>query len=378
MGRLLLAGVMLAALTARVRADIISWVPDVVEPVEDGPPSIRVRLRGESLPPEDVWRTFLLRHAPSAVRLVGVKAVQAIPYHESEETLGIVVLVEGHGSVAGAVYPALRSALRAPHVYGVPRSIPHAGPPGSKGALVVYDEGATTTYDGDLRGLTPDKLGAVPAPGAVLAPGAVTSRNLAAGLLAAHRVLATFATDRKALFVISDGFDAGEVVDFTAIGKAFVSKKVEIFAFMVANPFDEPPSDVASHARLVALAGTAGAVAKVRDTVDLQDALARAVEQINSRFTLVFPGAAIDPKTKRKAGFLWDGREHAVDLFRGDEQLINYASDGTERVTTLWLPRVVVRSRSRPRWPWIVIVGGGLMLGFSAIVLQRRKATRSA
>ena len=102
------------------------------------------------------------------------------------------------------------------------------------------------------------------------------------------------------------------------------------------------------------------------------------MEQLTSRFTLVFPGAGVDPRTKRKAGFLWDGRKHALHLFRGDEQLINYASDGTERVTALWLPRVVARSRSRPRWPWIVIVGGGLMLGFSAIVLQRRKATRSA
>ena len=40
---------------------------------------------------------------------------------------------------------------------------------------------------------------------------------------------------------------------------------------------------------------------------------------INSSFYLVFPGQVQDPRTKAKAGFDWDGKEHEVRLLRDDE-----------------------------------------------------------
>ena len=405
--RLLFTFIALAALSSPVLAQL-SWTPESIpgEPTEkqkNPPPSIRVKLIGEPLPTQDVWGTFLLRHDPADVKkMPGVKPIKAIPYHKSSETLGIVLLIEGHEfyfgnnsykqpqdckdpaiiasgqackiiKVSGGVYDAIRGALEAPGAKDeeIPSTISRAGPPGSKGAMIVYSAGAEKKYEGDLKNLTADKIGDQ------RAQEGKTSREFVVGLQMAADTLKRIGTTRKALFIFSDGFDAGDTAEIVAIKKRLDADKVEVFAFSLeaASEFIEetPASLKSSKSRLDTLAG--GSAMKAKDTDSLKAHITAAVIQLNSRFTLVFPGQAIDPKTKLKAGFKWDEKEHPLQLLRGDEQIINIkASDGSEIETVMMMaPKWGQTAGGSMWWLWVVIPGGVLLLGVIIASMGKKK-----
>jgi|JI10StandDraft_1071094.scaffolds.fasta_scaffold19773_3 hypothetical protein len=412
--RLSLALLVLATLASTALADITKWVPEVIdgeptEKVKNPPPSIRVKLFGEPLPAQDVWSTYMLAHAKDDMKNPppGVKPVRAIPYHKSNETLGIVILVEGHEyyfgndtykqpqdckdpaiaasgqpcrivKVAAGVYTVIRGALEAPGAKDeeIPSTISRAGPPGSKGALIIYSAGAEKKYEGDLKNLSADKIGDQ------RAQEGKTSREFVAGLQAAQQVLSKIGTNRKALFIFSDGFDAGSAEEMTAIKKKLDADKVEVFAFYLEASTDFIPDDAntlkTSKNKLDILAG--GPAVKAKDQDALKVAITAAVTQLNSRYSLVFPGQIIDPKTKRKAGFKWDGQEHSLTLKLGDgEPIPNVNSQGEEVPTLLVLaPKWGQAAGGSLWWLWVAIPGGVLLIGILIAALGGKKAPAPA
>ncbi|MEZ4401736.1 MAG: FHA domain-containing protein [Kofleriaceae bacterium] len=404
--RLLIALALVAGSVSTVAADL-KWTPESIpsEPTEkekNPAPSIRVKLDGEPLPTPDVWATFTLRHDPAEVKgFLPVAPIKAIPYHRSSETLGIVVLVEAHEFYFGndtyktqttcpadqslpckivkttpGVYATIRAALEAAGTKDdeIPVTISRAGPPGSKGALIFYSQGAEKMYEGDLKGLTADKLGDQ------RAQEGKTSREFLEGLRMSADVLKRIGTNRKALFIFSDGVDVAGGDEFTAMKKQFDTDKIEVYTFYVdaANDFLPEAGDAnalrTAKARLENLATDRDYSYKAQDADKLKVAINSAVLKINSRFQLVFPGRAIDAKTKRKAGFKWDGQEHVLQLRRGDEDIINYGSDGSEKVTAMVMaPEWGKEKGGSLWWLWIAIPGGVLALFILGSALGKKK-----
>ncbi|MBK9030058.1 MAG: FHA domain-containing protein [Myxococcales bacterium] len=409
--RLALTSLILVALAGTAIADISKWVPEVIdgeptEKVKNPPPSIRVKMYGDTLPAQDVWSTYMLAHARDDMKKPppGVKPTKAIPYHKSNETLGLVILVEGHEyyfgndtykqaqdckdpalltsgqacrivKPAAGVYTVIRGALEAPGGSGddIPVTISRAGPPGSKGALLVYSAGTEQKFQGDLKDLTAEKLGDQ------RAQEGKTSRELVDGLNAAQLALNKIGTNRKALFVFSDGFDAGEATEIQAIKKKLDADKVEVFTFYLESSTDFIPDDAEtvkrSKTKLEILASNGGIAAKAKDQDALKIAITSAVQQLNSRYLLVFPGSIVDPKTKRKAGFNWDGNEHTLTLKLGDgDDIMNTNSQGEDIPTTLVLAPKWGQSKGGSLWwLWIVIPGGVLLLGIIIASLGGKK-----
>lgn len=410
--RLSLAALLLLLHTAVAFADIDKWVPEVIdgevtEKEKKPAPQIRVRVFGSPLP--DTWKSFVLAHHPQdKIKMPGVNPVRAIPYHKSSETLGIVILVEGHEyyfgndtykqaqdckdpaiaasgqpcrivKVAAGVYTVIRGALEAPGAKDeeIPSTISRAGPPGSKGALIVYSAGAEKKYEGDLKNLTADKLGDQ------RAQEGKTSRTFLEGLQAAQQVLSKMGTSRKALFIFSDGFDAGTAEEIDAIKKKLDADKVEVFAFYLEASTDFIPDDPnvlkQSKTKLDKLAGESTAKAKDQDA--LKQKIQEAVTKLNSRFTLVFPGSVQDPKTKKRSGFNWDGKEHqlAFSTSKDGEAIENTNKDGEVLPTLLVLePKWGQPAGGSLWWLWVVIPGGVLVLGIIIAALGGKKAPAPA
>lgn len=399
--RLVVAVIVLGASSVPVHADL-SWSAEVVagEPTAQQPhppPSIRVKVVGEPLPPKATWSTFELRHDPSDVKgLPGVRPTRAIPYHRSTESLGLVVLIEGHefyfgndsykqaqACVAAApsgappcrvvkvtpgVYGAIYGALAAsdPDGDAIPTTISRAGPPGSVGALLVYSTAAETRFAGPLADLSADRLG-----DPRLQEGK-TSREFVAGLRLAQQTLNRMGTRRKALMVFSDGFDASGGEAIAAIKRQLDRDGVEVFAFYLEGVSDYIPDDAAtirtSRAALDLLAGSKAS--RVRDQDALRAAITAAVLELNSRYALVFPGQTIDPRTRAKAGFVWDGREHPLQLLQDDEPIENGDPDGGSSVVVMLAPRWGRAGGGGQWWWWLA---GTTALAALGVALARRR-----
>ncbi len=405
--RLGLAALLLLAQFAVARAQDVKWTADVVdgeitEKVKKPPPQVRVKVQGLVLPAE--WKNYVLAlHPEEKVKMPGVSPSRAVPYHKSGETLGLVVLVEGHEyyfgndtykqandckdpallvpgqpckivKVSAGVYTVIRGALEAPGAKDedIPTTISRAGPPGSKGALIVYSAGAEKKFEGDLKNLTADKMGDQ------RAQEGKTSRTFVEGLNMAAATLNKMGTARKALFIFSDGFDAGGIEEVAAIKKKLDADKVEVYAFYLEAASDFIPDDPAtlkgSKNRLDTLAGDNSAKAKDQDA--LKNAITAAVTKINQRFTLFFPGQLEDAKTHKKSGFKWDGQERRITLSpsKDSDPIENMKADGTEIPTLLTFePKWGLTKGGSLWWLWVAIPGGVLVLGLIIAAVGGKK-----
>jgi len=391
-GRLTLVGVAVLALCALAvprlaHAQISSWtvteLPDGerTEKQKNPPPNIKVRVIGEPAPKVEDKDKFRLELDPAdnKKKLKGVPPLAVIPFHKSSDSLAIVVLVEGHQyyfgndkyvqpppppdpalgdnqikiitKISKGVYDVILGALDAPGVKEdeTPTTISTAGnPSGSKGALIVYSVGADVRYPmGPLKDLTGDKLGTQES------QKGKTSRDLAEGLRESLNQLKKASATRRVLFVIADGFDGGSVDDIKALRKQFDNEKIDIFAFhLEAGSEFIAGDDPRKNADVMKALGQGGdgAYFKIKDAGDLTTKITSAITAINSRFYLIFPGQVQDPKTKLKAGFDWDGKEHEVRLLRDDEPV-------TEKNQTVTFLPVWGQSKGGSLW-WIWLIIG--------------------
>jgi len=379
---------MAAPAVAQVTWQVVEVVPgEPTDKVKNPPPNIKIKVIGETAPKEEdkVKYKLQLDPADNKKKLKGVTPLSVTPFHKSGDSLAIVVLVEGHQYYFGndkyvqappapdpasggeqirvlvkqskGVYDVIVNALDTPagKADEIPTTISAAGnPSGSKGALIVYSVGADVRYPmGDLKGLT----------GATLGPQELqkgkTSRDLAEGLRESLTQLKKASASRRVLFVISDGFDAGSVDDIKGLQKQFANEKIDIFAFHLeaGSEFiagDDPQKNTQVMKALGG--GDTSAYYKAKDGGELATKIAAAVTAINSRYYMVFPGQVQDPKTKLKAGFDWDGKEHEVQLLKEDEPV-------TEKNQSVVFMPVWGQSKAKSRWwLWIVIPLGAIVL----------------
>ncbi len=405
--RLAVAGLGLTALalSSTVHAQTAEWKVVETTPgepdakVKNPPPNIKVRVIGETAPKDEERSKFRLEDTDQKKKMKGVTPTAVIPFHKSTDSLAIVVLVEGHQYYFGTdkyvqppapvvddgsapppavriigpkyskgVYDVICNALDAPggKEGETPTTISTAGnPSGSKGALIVYSVGADVRYPmGPLKDVTCDKLGPQE-----LQKGKV-ERQLAEGLRESLTQLKKASATRKVLFVISDGFDAGSIDDIKNIRKQYDSEKIDIFAFHLEGESELMGKDDSQKNASIMRAlgqGGDGSYYKIKDAADLANKIAAAVATINSRFYLIFPGQVVDAKTKLKAGFDWDGKEHELVLLKDDEPFTEKNQDvvlvpvwGQSKGGSLW-------------WLWIVIPGGVILLIGLVAILARKK-----
>jgi FHA domain len=400
----LAAGVVLASLVVvgglarRVHAQDLKWTAEALPPEPDEknknpPPSVKVRIEGEPAPKiekaEDLGQ-FVLKQVDAKPPMGGVKPYKIIPFHKSGESLAIVVLVEGHeyyfgndkykeqpkpnpdGSIdvvaiTGGVYEVIKLALDAPGAENeddVPSTISRAGPPGSKGALLVYGTGVDTRQPmGPLGDLTGDKLGEQERQ-----KNNVT-RDLMAGLRESLGQLTRVAANRKVLFVISDGVDPSATTDdFKALRKEFDNAKIEVFPMSLTSVSDYIGDSKNVIAQGLANLKSLGPAKQAKDGKELSNAIAGVVTNtINNRYWLFFPGVVVDPKTKIKTGLTWDEKEHELELKKGEDVV------GEKNVTLLLAPKFGAKPGKSMWWLWLAIPGGLLAVVAAVLLLGKKK-----
>ena len=387
-----------ASADLRWRAEVALGEPTPEQP--HPPPTLWVHVVGEPLPARATWTAMELGHDPADVPgLAPVRPLAAVPYHRSRETLGLVVLVEGHEyffgndtykeargcddptatdgckvvKVSTGVYPVLRAALDpvGAATDDVPASISQVGPPGSRGALLVYSVGTEVRFDGDLARLTGERLGDP------RTQEGKTSRDLADGLRAARRALQAMDTRRKVLLVFSDGVDGGGTGALDAPHRELRADGVEVFAFHLDAGTDligdDPATKQRARAALERLAD--GQLAKVTGPDDLRTAIAETLRTIDSRYALQFPGVVLDRRTHRRSGFRWDGRPHRLVLTRDGQALDSVGPDGdVHDVVVVLAPTWSPGGGRSWAWLWLAVPGALMVVGVG-LLMRRRPAT---
>ncbi len=370
------------------RADDKRWTIVEVAPAEPGPrpeapPHVKVLVTGVPAPAVDEGHRWSLADGDGGGR--AIEARRVIPYAASDETLALVVLVEGaehyfgnrrytvdradehsRRAVAG-IYEALLAALDGPAAPAgeVPRTIRNAGPPGSKGALIVYAGSADVRAPmGDLRDLDGAALGAQE-----LQRGRV-GRDLAEGLRAAQQALHRVNASHKALLVISDGVSPGGTDAITPIKRQLDRDHVELVALHLELPSEQLPTDDKtrrSAARLMKALGGEHYM-KVSSPRYLASRIAEAVRApLNARFWLEFPGGP-PPPGRLPRGPAWDGAEHELVLLHDGQPF-------TDEPVSAVLPATAA-APTGGGWPWPAIGALGLGGLVTVIVVARRRARR--
>ena len=272
---------------------------------------------------------------------ITIKASALKKYTEGPETLGVVVLVEGHELWMGNESYAENDADKAVGVFsklgGAFDAISKAGPPGSKGELVIYGKGATVKQPlGDLTQLTGDKLGSQKD------YQGTTTRELLAGVSQAYADLQKMSTSRKVLIIIGDGTDTNpdaakpQLADFK---KKLEAAHVEVFAiFYQVEGFDGDVSVVKAVAPSVKTANSMDNIAAQASAI---------VGELQNRYYATFPGF----DTKLNAGFTWDTKDHAFSL------KIDQEDDDAGNLTMVPEWHLPVKSK----FPWLWVILGGIV-----------------
>jgi hypothetical protein len=361
--------------------------PEPNEKEKNPPPSVKVKVVGEVAPKLEELANYKLKQTDAKPPMGGVKPTKVVPYHKSGESLAVVVLIEGHEyyfgndkykeqpkpacpdcpvevvAITGGVYETIKLALDAPQDENeIPTTISHAGPPGSKGALIVYGTGVDVRQPmGPLTDLTGDKLGEQERQ-----RGNVT-RDLMAGLREAQGQLARTPASRKVLFLISDGVDPSAAPeDFRALKSELDKDKVEVFplSLTASSEFIGDPKNVRDQG--TANLKTLGKVRAAKDGKELAGHIATIVtNEINNRYWLYFPGLVVDSKTKVKSGFQWDEKEHELVLMKGEDEF--------EPRTVLMVPKFGKKASKSMWWLWLAIPGGLLAIVAAVLLLGGKK-----
>lgn len=212
----------------------------------------------------------------------------------SDPPIAIVVLVEGHALYLGGMGPMdnfdppeghggirrdLVSAFGGPggpEVAGM-TTIPQAGGPGSRGALLVYGDRVDVWQPmGDLRELTADKLGDRQRQRGVM------GRQLVAGVRAARELLRAETSEHKILLVISDGVDpsaTGE--DVSALGAELAADGIDVRPIRAAHALEYVGDPRAVSAQGLDNLKALGRARSAKDFRELRAAIAEPLDHLH-------------------------------------------------------------------------------------------------
>lgn len=269
---------------------------------------------------------------------VTIKADKLREYTEGTETIAIALVINGQEVWIGndevetdvnAVYPGVLKNLEG----AIDKlQLGNAGPPGSKGIVISYSQGAEIKVPmGDLKNITGGALG-----GQKDYRGKIGT-DMVQGITMALAELQKVSNPRKALIVVGDGNDTNNEAAKTALAqlkKDAANAKINLFAIIYK-------SVVSGEGNVIT---TMIPGAKTVNSIDgIASELNAIIARMGDRFYLEFPG--YDPKLKQ--GLPWDGKDHDVVL----------KNDQTEyEPITLQLA---------PKWdppkeggfPWLILIG---------------------
>jgi Inner membrane component of T3SS, cytoplasmic domain len=330
--------------------------PDIEATVIDGPGGV----------PAD---KFTLIQKDSKAPIPPMKALSLKSYIQGPDAIALVVLIEGQqiwiGTDKVEVDPQTQTAVpesekyagALEHLLTALEPLTKAGPPGSLGAIMTYNDkvdirqpmGPLANLSGANLGTQKDYFGK-------------QTTNLTSGVTEALAQLRKVPTPRKALLIIGSGTDTAPDqarVALKELKKQADTDRVELYGFTYQPAILPEPDSI-----VLPILIPATKPANSGDTI--RNEISGVVSRISNRFYVVFPG--YDPKLK--AGFTWDGAEHELEV-----QVDNKEIAGIEPATVVLTP--VWKTKSGGGFPWLAVlipIGGLLLIMLGVKVFSRKPA----
>ena len=328
---------------------------------EKGPVCAKVRAvitARPGLTPAD----FVLK-APDLEPPVSAEAERAVTYVESDEPMAMVILVQGNFRWMGnETYVESGgggeegSEDLGPTRYegafsGLPPAIDalvKAGPPGSKGALIVHADSADVKQPmGDISQLSGASLGTQQDYAESI------SKSLIVGLQDSWKMLTSMSGHRKILIVIGDGEDSKEDIG-TELGdviKQLKTGEIETYTIWYAISPDTPTGQQ----NMQKLGYTQAHKATSRD--HFESKAKNIVEMIGAKYYVDWNGADLP----------FDGEEHELLPVVGGEE--------TEPQALAMVPVCEKQTASEGGlwWLWLLIIAAVVLVLVIIIVIARRK-----
>lgn len=269
---------------------------------------------------------------------VAIKADKFRDYAEGTETIAIALVINGQEvwignedveKDANAQYPGVLKNLEG----AIDKlQLGNAGPPGSKGIVISYSQGAEVKVPmGDLKNITGGALGSQKDYTGKIGTDMVT------GITMAIAELQKVSNPRKALIVIGDGNDTNNEAaksQLAQLKKDAANAKINLFAIIYK-------SVVSGEGNVIT---TMIPNAKTVNSIDgIATELNAIIARMSDRFYLEFPG--YDPKLKQ--GLPWDAKDH--DLVLKNDQT-EY-----EPITLQLAPKWSAPTEGG--FPWLILIG---------------------
>lgn len=327
--------------------------PDIEATIIDGPGGV----------PAD---KFTLIQKDSRVPIPPMKALSLKSYIQGSDAIALVVLIEGQqiwiGTDKVEVDPVTQQPV--PETEQYPGALEHlltaleplakAGPPGSLGAIMTYNDkvdirqpmGPLGNINGALLGTQKDYFGK-------------QTTNLTSGVTEALAQLRKVPTPRKALLVIGSGTDTAPDkarAELKELKKQADIDRVELYGFTY-QPAIIPEDGSMVLQNLIPSTKAANSGDTIRNEIS------GVVSRLSNRFYVVFPG--YDPKLK--AGFTWDGAEHELEV-----QVDNKEIAGIEPATVVLTP--VWKTKTGGGFPWLAIlipIGALTLIGLGVKIFSK-------
>jgi hypothetical protein len=276
---------------------------------------------------------------------VTVKAEKLRDYSEGTETIAIALVINGQEIWIGneevetdpnSQYQGVLKNLEA----AIDKlQLGNAGPPGSKGIVISYSQGAEIKIPmGDLKNITGGALGSEKDYRGKI------GTDMVQGITMAVAELSKVSTPRKALIVVGDGNDTSNETAKAALAqlkKDAANAKINVFAIIYK-------SAVSSEGNVIT---TMIPGAKTVNSVDgIASELNAIIARMGDRYYLTFPGF----DDKMGIGLPWDGKDH--DLVLKNDQT-EY-----EPVTMTLAPKWSPPSKGGFPWLVLIIIVVGLLL----------------
>jgi hypothetical protein len=360
----LVATAVLAGLAPAARADssqgggnaeiyMTVRAPDQKDPKQkDKAPSIDVTVVGG---PALTVDKFSLSTTNKGVK-VTMKAEKLRPYAEGTETLAIALVINGQMIWIGSdEIPDIDDNSKYPGVLkNLEQAIDklqlgNAGPPGSKGMVVSYSNGAEIKVPmGDLKLITGAALGEQKDYKGKI------GTDMVQGITMAMAELSKVSTARKALIVVGDGNDTDNEhakTELAEMKKQAMKQGVQLFAIIYKDPISS------EGAVITTMIPTAKTVNSVEGIASELNAI---IQRMAERYYLTFPG--FDEKTGESLP--WDGKEHDLVL-KIDQTDVDPV---TMTMSPVWMPPV------KSSFPWLAVILS--IVGVLLLIIIIRVATR--
>ena len=323
--------------------------PDPASKSKDDAPSIEATIVGGPTVPIE---KFVLTD-PSAKPPVTMKASTLRPYTAGTETIAIAFVFNGQEVwIGNDDYEGEESSARhlgiLKNLKQALQTVPFAtaGPPGSKGVLIVYGDKADVKVPmGPIANITPEALGVQKDYNRKFGTAMVDGIKLAISEL--HNVTAS----RKALIVVCDGNDTNNETaksQLQELKKQAASEKIQTFAIIYKGELSEAGNVITT---MIPAAQT------VTGAEQISTAIQSILSRMADRYYLTFPG--FDPKTNN--GLIWDGKSHDV--------IIKIDKDDTDPVSITLAP--VWNPPKKGGFPWWIIIVAVVGLLLFIIILAK-------